>query len=496
MYRQSASKQKRRKLRWIRQYRRLVRAGAACLVVLLFHVVGLAPAIATHPTPSPHASRLTPHPHQSPAIPQQIAQTTTDPPFVVPTITRGIAVVERVQEIEQTWKTDYTEYLGSPSDLVPQTGVDVAATLAKLSTETNHQLGLIYVFPHEEGLELLLVTPDGASSRHLFPDVPQSRLLDEANQLKQMIARLAPAERYLPSAQQLYEWIITPIEPELQAAQIDTLVFCVGGGVRSLPLSVLHDGQQFLIEKYDVGLIPAFTLTDQRYRPMRTVDVLAMGASEFQTLGDLPAVPVELSAIASDIWPGEIYLNDTFTRQNLQQELEQRQFEIVHLATHAEFRSGAPSESFIQLWQNEQITLAQIRDLDWENLPVELLVLSACQTALGNPEAELGFAGLAYQAGVKSTLASLWSVSDVGTLALMREFYWQLAQADGATKANVLGLTQRAMIHGEVQLTDQQLRNSGGTAIAFPASLQNMASSTDLSHPFYWAAFVLVGSPW
>ena len=468
-------------MRRIWQCRQLIWAITACFVVLAVQSVGMMPAIATHPTPSPHSSLLTLQPNQS---------------FIVPTVTRGIAVVERVQEIEQTWKDQYTEYLGSPSDLVPQTGVDVAATLAKLSTETNHQLGLVYVFPHEEGLELLLVTPDGTSNRHLFPDLPRSQLLAQANQLKQMIARLAPAERYLPPAQQLYEWIITPIESELQAAQIDTLVFCVGEGVRSLPLAVLHDGQQFLIEKYDIGLIPAFTLTDQRYRSMQTIDVLAMGASEFQTLEDLPAVPVELSAIASDIWPGEIYLNDTFTRQNLQQELDKSQFEIVHLATHAEFQSGAPSESFIQLWQNEQITLAQIRELDWENLPVELLVLSACQTALGNPQAELGFAGLAYQAGVKSTLASLWSVSDVGTLALMREFYSQLAQADGATKANVLGLTQRAMIHGEVQLTDQQLQNSGGTAIALPASLQNMASSTDLSHPFYWAAFVLVGSPW
>lgn len=184
-------------LRWLWRCRHIVWAGTACFVVLAVHLVGMMPAIAIHPTPSPHSSLLTFHQHQSPALPQQVAQAETDPPFVVPTITRGIAVAERVQEIEQTWKTDYTEYLGSPSDLVPQTGVDVAATLAKLSTETNHQLGLIYVFPHDEGLELLLVTPDGASSRHLFPDISQSRLLDEANQLKQMIARLAPAERYL-----------------------------------------------------------------------------------------------------------------------------------------------------------------------------------------------------------------------------------------------------------------------------------------------------------
>jgi CHAT domain-containing protein len=152
--------------------------------------------------------------------------------------------------------------------------------------------------------------------------------------------------------------------------------------------------------------------------------------------------------------------------------LAQAQYEIVHLATHAEFQAGDPNQSFIQLWQDEQLNLLELRDLDWRTLPVELLVLSACQTALGNQQAELGFAGLAYQTGVRSALASLWSVSDVGTLALMREFYGQLTQAQGGTKAEVLGLAQRAMIHGEVALTDGQLVNSGGQAIALPANLQ------------------------
>ncbi|RZM75606.1 CHAT domain-containing protein [Leptolyngbya iicbica] len=411
-----------------------------------------------------------------------------------PVITRGIGVEARIQAIEQTWEADYTAFLRSPSGLQPLDGADVAATLAELNTQTGHRLGLVYIVPESDGLELVLASPDAAAVQYRL-EVPRSRFEAEVDNLQRQILR-PNSDRYLAPAQQLYQWLIAPMEADLGDRRIDTLVFCVGERVRSLPLAALHDGQQFLAEKYDLGLIPALTLTDPQFRALRQVDVLAMGASEFNRLADLPAVSVELSTVADELWPGVIHLNADFTKQVLQRELAQAQYEIVHLATHAEFQEGAADQSFIQLWQDEQLNLLELRDLDWQTLPVELLVLSACQTALGNPQAELGFAGLAYQTGVRSALASLWSVSDVGTLALMREFYGQLAQAQGETKAAVLGSTQRAMIHGEVTLTETQLVNSSGQAIALPLSLQAQVADIDLSHPFYWSAFVLVGAPW
>jgi CHAT domain-containing protein len=412
-----------------------------------------------------------------------------------PVTTRGIGVEARIQEIEQTWETDYTAFLRSPSGLPPLDGADVAATLAELNTQTGHRLGLIYIVPEAESLELLLASPEAEAVQYQLPEVSRSRFEAQVNDLQRQILR-PNADQYLAPAQQLYQWLIAPMEADLAARRIDTLVFCVGERVRSLPLAALHDGQQFLVEKYDLGLIPALTLTDPQFQALRQVDVLAMGATEFTALADLPAVSVELSTVADELWPGVIHLNADFTKRALQRELAQAQYEIVHLATHAEFQAGDPDQSFIQLWQDEQLNLLELRDLDWRTLPVELLVLSACQTALGNQQAELGFAGLAYQTGVRSALASLWSVSDVGTLALMREFYGQLAQAQGGTKAEVLGLTQRAMIHGAVTLADGQLVNSGGQAIALPANLQAQAANLDLSHPFYWSAFVLVGAPW
>ncbi|WP_204140460.1 CHAT domain-containing protein [Halomicronema sp. CCY15110] len=412
-----------------------------------------------------------------------------------PVTTRGIGVEARIQEIEQTWETDYTAFLRSPSGLPPLDGAAVAATLAELNTQTGYRLGLVYIVPEADGLELVLASPAAAAVQYWLPDVPRSRFEAEVDNLQRQILR-PNSDRYLAPAQQLYQWLIAPMEADLTARRIDTLVFCVGERVRSLPLAALHDGQQFLVEKYDLGLIPALTLTDPHFQALQQVDVLAMGATEFTTLADLPAVSVELSTVAEELWPGTIHLNADFTKPALQRELAQARYEIVHLATHAEFQAGDPDQSFIQLWQDEQLNLLELRDLDWQTLPVELLVLSACQTALGNEQAELGFAGLAYQTGVRSALASLWSVSDVGTLALMREFYGQLAQSQGGTKAEVLGLTQRAMIHGEVALTDGQLVNSAGQAIALPPSLQAPAANLDLSHPFYWSAFVLVGAPW
>jgi CHAT domain-containing protein len=123
------------------------------------------------------------------------------------------------------------------------------------------------------------------------------------NDLQRQILR-PNADQYLAPAQQLYQWLIAPMEADLAARRIDTLVFCVGERVRSLPLAALHDGQQFLVEKYDLGLIPALTLTDPQFQALRQVDVLAMGATEFTALADLPAVSVELSTVADELWPG------------------------------------------------------------------------------------------------------------------------------------------------------------------------------------------------
>jgi CHAT domain-containing protein len=163
------------------------------------------------------------------------------------------------------------------------------------------------------------------------------------------------------------------------------------------------------------------------------------------------------------------------------------------MATHADFNAGPVSDSYIQLW-NDRLQLDQIRQLGLNDPPVEMLVLSACRTALGDERAELGFAGLAVQAGVKTAVASLWYVSDAATAALMTQFYESLSTAP--IKAEAMRAAQLAMAQGDVYIEDGRLYGPGALqGVVLPsASLQ--VGDRELSHPYYWSAFTIVGNPW
>ncbi|TAE99144.1 MAG: CHAT domain-containing protein [Oscillatoriales cyanobacterium] len=214
-----------------------------------------------------------------------------------------------------------------------------------------------------------------------------------------------------------------------------------------------------------------------------------MGRSEFVDNKPLPSVPIELETISTQ-WRGQSFLNSTFTIDNLNSQHANKGFRIVHLATHANFTSGQPSNSYIQLW-NYKLQLDRMESLNWRNPQVDLLVLSACRTALGDREAELGFGGLAVKSGAKSALGSLWYVDDGGTLGLMSEFYQQLL--GGKTKAETLQLTQQAMIARQVRIENQQLVTTAGN-LNLPNNIKSQTQ--DFSHPYYWSSFTLIGNPW
>jgi CHAT domain-containing protein len=228
---------------------------------------------------------------------------------------------------------------------------------------------------------------------------------------------------------------------------------------------------------------------------VKDAQVLAMGADKFQQLPPLPAVPVELEVITKKLWKGQYFLNEQFIQNHLESYSLRKQFGIIHLATHAEFKEGDANNSYIQLWDTK-LGLPELRKLGWNKLPqVELLVLSACQTALGDEDAELGFSGLAVHAGVKSALGSLWYQRDEGTLALMSKFYEQLSQPDVSIKAEALRRAQVAMLRGQVRLERGQLV---GLDKLKPIPLPKLSGLTNkkFSHPYYWAGFTMIGSPW
>jgi len=338
-------------------------------------------------------------------------------------------------------------------------------------------------------LELLMVTGEGQIIRKRIAGVTRKQVLASAIELRSEVTDPL-SSGYLTPAQQLYQWLIAPLEAEMKSEEVKNLVFIMDGGLRTVPIAALHDGQDFIITKYSVGMMPSLSLTDTTRVDIRNAPVLAMGASQFQDLNPLPAVPKELEVIESSRG-GARFLNEAFTLANLKQQRQQTPYPIIHLATHGEFKPGDLSQSFIQFWDT-RLELSQIRQLRLYEPVVELMVLSACRTAIGSEEAELGFAGFAFKAGVRSVLGSLWYVSDEGTLGLMSEFYQQLTQAP--IRAEALRKAQLAMLRGEVKLDQGQLRTTRG-AIELPSQLADVRG-VDLTHPYYWSAFTMVGNPW
>lgn len=407
---------------------------------------------------------------------------------------------EKIVAMEQGLEQEFESYFGEDLADVTQAPAEIAETLRQIGEETDTNPAVLWAIPRGDHLHLVLITPKGEPIVHDLYNVPDD-LLKETVEDFHLEMHSPPDAVNMRAAQKLHSWMVEPFEEaHLQAEDIDTILFCLGNGLRSLPLSALHDGQQFLLEKYSLTRIPAFNLIKTAYEGLEDTQVLAMGASEFELQNPLPAVPTELNSVLSNWQSAHLatteasnqpYLNQEFTLANLQAKIASQAPEIVHLATHAKFNRGTPADSYVQLW-GSQLTLDDIRKVNWYAPSIELLVLSACQTAIGDDTAELGFAGLTLQSGVKSALASIWNVNDTGTLALMSEFYRQIGTT--STKAEALRQAQLKMLRGEVRVEGDRLV-SPNESLPLPEVLAHEELS-DLSAPYYWAGFTMVGSPW
>ncbi|MEM9266521.1 MAG: CHAT domain-containing protein [Cyanobacteria bacterium P01_F01_bin.13] len=406
---------------------------------------------------------------------------------------------------EKTRSQEYAQYLGVqtertlPIPVVQQkldqvaiaTGYTPAIVYIDFVPDSRTQAKQILELNQENHLLELVIVTANAPSQRLLIETTKAEVQRAIARFQRGVANPTLGNRYLRPAQRLHSWLISPLEDHLAQQDISHLAFVLPSGLRSLPLAALHDGDTFLIERYSLGIMPSVGLTNIDYSDIRPAQVLAAGASTFADQPDLPAVPLELKTIAETLWPGRFFLNESFTPERVLANRQQGAYSILHLATHGEFRSGSPSNSYIQFW-NRRLTLNQLSTLRLNDPPVDLLVLSACRTALGSREAELGFAGLAVQAGVKTAMASLWQVDDVGTAGLMTEFYANLRNS--TMRAEALRQAQLAMMQGNVTVEAGQLTWTGGT-LTMPPAL-NDDTRTILSHPFYWAAFTLIGSPW
>ena len=418
--------------------------------------------------------------------------------------------------LEKAYNSELEAYLHKRlRSLQPDSNDCYASELERISKITGSPTALIYATTSKGGLELIAVPPANQptslfSRTRIGTKSLQEKIgipLVQAPQTTSMPVRKFASDvttkevdrviidlrnnlqddssyDFLPQSQQLYDWIVRPMEPELEKTQSKTIVFVMNGNLRVIPPAVLHDGKQYLIEKYAIASVPSWQLTEPN-RPDRALipQILAMGLSEaVEGLSPLPATEIEVATISSRVLVGQNFLNSAFTQDNLRSQTSSQKFGIIHLATHAKFMNESPEKSFIQFWDG-RLQMSQISQM---NIAPDLLTLSACETAVGQ---NLGLAGLAVDSGAKSVLASLWEVSDAGTVPLMIRFYSGLPTAP--SKAIALQEAQLTLLRGEITIENNQIRGiKGFPRIPFLIN----AKGIDLKHPYFWASFTLIGN--
>ena len=325
---------------------------------------------------------------------------------------------------------------------------------------------VIYPIILSDRLEVVVSLP-GQPLRNYSTPLLRQEIETNLNKLRQELVTRS-GRKFLPLSQQVYDWLIRPIEADLSKAEVSNLVFVPDGVFRNIPMAALHDGKQFLIEKYGIALTSGLQLLDPKPLARVQLKALMAGLTEpKQGFAALPNVAQEVQKIKSEV-PAQVFLNENFTSAALQKEIQSSPFPVIHLATHGQFSSNA-EDTFILTWDNkinvnELNNMLRSYDRSSSARAIELLVLSACQTAAGDNRAALGLAGVAVRAGARSTIASLWYIDDGATVPLMAEFYRQLSNTK-LTKAESL---RRAQI--------------------------SLLKTPQYRHPIYWAPYVLVGN--
>ena len=333
------------------------------------------------------------------------------------------------------------------------------AKLDMLSPST----AIIYPIVFGDRTELLVSLPDGLT-RHAVP-VTATTLTEEVRRFRHRLEKRTTRE-YLPHAQQLYDWLIRPLEPDLRRLNVDTLVFVPDGSLRTIPMSALHDGHRFLIEHYAVAMSPGLDLTDPQPIDRANVRLLSSGLTQaVQGFPPLPRVADELDSIHA-LFQGERLIDHEFLVPRLEEALKGGRYSILHIATHGQFAPDV-NQSFL-LTFDARLNMTQLEQLvglfRFRREPLELLTLSACQTGSGDDRAALGLAGIAVKAGARSALATLWSINDDASSELVSEFYRQLHDKS-ISKA-------RALQHAQLKLLSDRV----------------------YEHPAYWAAFLLLNN--
>ncbi|MBF0615142.1 MAG: CHAT domain-containing protein [Magnetococcales bacterium] len=313
-------------------------------------------------------------------------------------------------------------------------------------------------------LEILLTI--SGKVRQITVPVKSVQVTDTVREFREQLENLE-GDDYLQLAQRLHRWLIAPVATVLNAEHVKTLVIVPDGMLRIMPFSALHDGKQFLAESIAVAITPSLRLTDARALPRQKdqmfISALSKGGEGFSAL---PNVVKEVKNIQQIYKENFILMDQDFTVANAEKTMEDKPFSVVHIASHGQFDRD-PHNTFLLTYDgrmNMNNLEAMISRGRMRDQPVELLTLSACQTAVGDDRAALGLAGVAVKAGARSALASLWSIDDEAAALLVSDFYGQMQKAN-ISKAEALRKAQVSLIAGK-----------------------------RLNHPGFWSAFIMIGN--
>jgi CHAT domain-containing protein/Tfp pilus assembly protein PilF len=382
----------------------------------------------------------------------------------------------------------------------------VRNTAAKIVTAEPDTI-LVYPLVLKDKIRILLATRAGEKGvvfRTFETPVNQQQLWNKVSQFRTELSNPNGEKELKAISQELYNWLIKPLEGEIKGKNVRNLVFSLDRSTRYIPMAALFDGKQYLIERYGISTILNAGLTDVKDRlPSKKQDikVLAMGVSKaFPGFNALSNVPLELANIVqksgkenTGIFPGSEFLDEAFIFPTLRDNLSGNK--ILHIATHGKFESGRPENSFLLSGTGEELKIDQIQTLQNYMKDTHLVVLSACETALGGVDADgIEMSGISFYFltnGAKAVIASLWLVNDASTSQLMQQFYQNLSTGK-MTKAQALREAQIAMIQdSKIQSGDVNRSSVNYT----PGQSRNSESiSHNLSHPYYWSPFILIGN--
>lgn len=366
----------------------------------------------------------------------------------------------------------------------------------------NAQPGTVLIYPVvlEDSLWILWTATGGVVGR-VEVEMNRTELNQTVFEFRELLQRrdATSLESLKQKGRLLYSWLIEPLQAELDRNNVQRLVFAQDRATRYLPMAALYDGEQFLIENYTVSTVLSAALTDTQDRlgKAETAPVLGLGLSRgIPGYPPLPNVAEELDALVKSnetdplgLYPGHVFIDDEFTFDTISQHVQQHR--ILHIASHAEFVAEAKDASYILSGKGQPLTIADLGSIDLQFDNLHLVVLSACQTALGSTALDgTEIAGLSsYFLGknkAEAVIASLWRVDDAGTSLLMQRFYQLLASGE-LNKAEALRAAQLSLLQDAD--SSQQAQLTRGLAVKAPES-----TPASLAHPYYWAPFVLIGN--